>query len=394
MPGNQGFDFAFAGHANTTPSATEGGKGEYELTAAAEKWIEENKDHPFFLYLAHNCPHVPLAAKPELIEKHKDAWNPFYAAMMETLDDSVGRVIAKVVDALGLAERTIFIFTSDNGGLHVAELPNTPATYNAPFRAGKGYLEEGGLREPLIVRWPGKIKAGVTNETPVMLYDFMPTLMTAAGLDVAHTVGPLDGVNILPLLTGGTLPPRTLYWHFPNYTNQGSKPAGAVRDGEWKLIQTMKPETSSCTTSWPIRGRRAISRRASRRRCPSCRGNWRRGGRRSAHRWERRTRISMPLITGDSMKTSIRRAWSPGRVPRNCARSCWPGAMAWTPRSKATSRGSRRRAGDISALCPGRHGARGNGTLRAAPLQEHDRVLDEAGGLGELGFRSREGGQV
>ncbi|MDR3402923.1 MAG: sulfatase-like hydrolase/transferase [Chthoniobacter sp.] len=235
-PTNQGFDFAFAGHPNTKPSATEGGKGEYELTAAAEKWIEENKDHPFFLYLAHNCPHVPLAAKPELIEKHKDAWNPVYAAMIETLDDCVGRVMAKV-EALGLAERTIFIFTSDNGGLHVLEMPNTPSTYNAPFRAGKGYLEEGGLREPLIVRWPGKIKAGVTSDTPVMLYDFMPTLMTAAGLDVAHTVGPLDGVNILPLLTGGTLPPRTLYWHFPNYTNQGSKPAGAVRDGEWKLIQ-------------------------------------------------------------------------------------------------------------------------------------------------------------
>ncbi|EDY21374.1 sulfatase [Chthoniobacter flavus Ellin428] len=236
LPTNQGFDYAFAGHANTKPSATEGGKGEYELTAEAERWLEKNKDHPFFLYLAHNSPHVPLAAKPELIEKHKDAWNPIYAAMIESLDDCVGRIMKKV-DELGLTEKTIFIFTSDNGGLHVYELPNTPSTYNAPFRAGKGYLEEGGLREPLIVRWPGKIKAGATNETPVVLYDFMPTLMTAAGLDVAHTVGPLDGVNILPLLTGGTIPPRTLYWHFPNYTNQGSKPAGAIRDGEWKLIQ-------------------------------------------------------------------------------------------------------------------------------------------------------------
>jgi arylsulfatase A-like enzyme len=235
-PRDQGFDYAFAGHANTKPSATEGGKGEYELTVQAEKWLEENKDHPFFLYLAHNAPHVPLAAKPELIEKHKDAWNPIYAAMMETLDDCVGRIMAKV-DALGLTEKTIFIFTSDNGGLHVYETPNTPSTHNTPFRAGKGYLEEGGLREPLIVRWPGKIKPGVTCDSPVVLYDFFPTLLTAAGVDVSHTVGPIDGVNILPLLAGGTIPPRTLYWHFPNYTNQGSKPAGAVRDGDWKMIE-------------------------------------------------------------------------------------------------------------------------------------------------------------
>ena len=136
----------------------------------------------------------------------------------------------------GLTERTIFIFTSDNGGLHVFESPNTPSTHNTPFRAGKGYLEEGGLREPLIVRWPGHVKAGVVEETPVVLYDFMPTLLTAAGVDVAHTLGPIDGVNILPVLTGGTIPDRTLYWHFPNYTNQGSKPAGAVRDGNWKMI--------------------------------------------------------------------------------------------------------------------------------------------------------------
>jgi len=243
-PTDQGFDYAFAGHANTKPSATEGGKGEYELTADAERWLDENKAGPFFLYLAHNTPHVPLAAKPELIEKHKDAWNPIYAAMIESLDDCVGRIMAKI-DALGLTEQTIFIFTSDNGGLHVFESPNTPSTHNTPFRAGKGYLDEGGLREPLIVRWPGKVKAGAVNDTPVVLYDFMPTLLTAAGVDVAHTVGPLDGVNILPVLTGGTLPARTLFWHFPNYTNQGSRPAGAVRAGDWKMIlddETGNPE--------------------------------------------------------------------------------------------------------------------------------------------------------
>ena len=234
-PKEQGFNHYFAGNAVTKPSASEGGKGEYELTAEAERWIEENKARPFFLYLAHNTPHVPLAAKPELIEKHREAWNPMMAAMMETLDDCVGRVMAKV-DAAGLAERTVFIFTSDNGGLHVLEMPNTPATHNTPFRAGKGYLNEGGLRIPLIVRWPGKIAPGVVVDAPVVLTDLMPTLMEAAGLDPAKTTGPLDGVSLGKLLAGGAPAARAMFWHFPNYTNQGGRPAGTVREGDWKLI--------------------------------------------------------------------------------------------------------------------------------------------------------------
>ncbi len=234
-PKAQGFEHYFAGNADTKPSATEGGKGEYELTAEAEHWIDENKARPFFLYLAHNTPHVPLDAKPELIEKHRDAWNPMMAAMIETLDDCVGRVMAKV-DAAGIAERTIFFFTSDNGGLHVLEGANTPATFNAPFRAGKGYLTEGGLRIPLIVRWPGKIAPGALTDAPVVLTDLMPTMMEAAGLDPAKTTGPLDGVSLGKLLAGGAPPTRPLFWHFPNYTNQGERPSGAVRDGIWKLI--------------------------------------------------------------------------------------------------------------------------------------------------------------
>src|SRR5262249_24616710 len=150
-----GFDLYFAGHANTRPSAAEGGKGEYELTDRAEQFIEANKDRPFFLYLAHNAPHVPLAARPGLVEKHRDAFNPVYAAMVETLDDCGGRVVARV-DGLGLAERTLIVFTSDNGGLHIPEGAHTPATHNTPYRAGKGFCYEGGLRVPLLVRWPGK----------------------------------------------------------------------------------------------------------------------------------------------------------------------------------------------------------------------------------------------
>src|ERR1043166_5419303 len=167
MPTDRGFDFYHAGQALTEPSATEGGKGEYDLTKQAEKFIEDNKDRPFFLYLCHNNPHVVLKAKPELIAKHKDAFNPIYAAMIETLDDCVGRIIAKI-DALGLGSDTIIVFTSDNGGLHVLETANTPATFFLRLRGGKGFLYEGGLRIPLIVRWTGKIKADQTIDVPVI----------------------------------------------------------------------------------------------------------------------------------------------------------------------------------------------------------------------------------
>jgi arylsulfatase A len=141
---------------------------------------------------------------------------------------------------LGLAGRTIFIFTSDNGGLHVLEFPGTPATHNTPFRAGKGYLYEGGLREPLIVRWPEKVKAASVCDTPVVLTDLVPTLLDAAGIDPMKTVGPLDGVNLSKLLRGETVPARPLFWHFPNYTNQGGRPASAMRDGDWKLIEHLE----------------------------------------------------------------------------------------------------------------------------------------------------------
>ncbi|MEX2187875.1 MAG: sulfatase-like hydrolase/transferase [Pirellulales bacterium] len=235
-PREQGFDTVVMPPANTKPTREEGGKGEYAITAAAEKFIDENRDHPFFCYVAHNTPHIPLAAQEQLVEKNRDAFHPVYAAMIETLDDTVGRLMTKI-DALALTERTIFIFTSDNGGLHVLELPGTPATYNRPFRAGKGYLYEGGLREPLIVRWPGAVAEGSTCDTPVVLTDLVPTLLRAAGVDPAKTIGPLDGVDITKLLRGASIDDRALYWHFPNYTNQGGRPAGAIRRGDWKLVE-------------------------------------------------------------------------------------------------------------------------------------------------------------
>lgn len=234
LPADFGFDLYFPGQANTKPSADEGGKGEYELTARAEKFIDDNKDRPFFLYLAHNTPHVTLAAKQALIDKHKAAFNPVYAAMLDTLDDCVGRIVAKV-DALGLGDRTLIVFTSDNGGLHVPEGPNTPATHNTPYRAGKGYNYEGGLRVPLLVRWTGKIKADTTNATPVITTDWLPTLLGLAGIDAP---GKLDGLTLADLLTNDKpLPIRPLLWHFPHYTNQGGRPGGAIREGNWKLLE-------------------------------------------------------------------------------------------------------------------------------------------------------------
>jgi arylsulfatase A-like enzyme len=234
LPTDRGFDLYFPGHALTKPSDTEGGKGEYELTTEAERFIDANKGRPFFLYLAHNNPHIPLAAKANLVAKHKDAFNPVYAAMIETLDDSVGRILAKL-EALGLTDNTLVIFTSDNGGLHVLESALTPATYNRPFRGGKGFCYQGGLRIPLIVCWPGKTRSAVDIDTPVISTDWTPTWLDVAGV---KTSAKFDGISLVGLLTRNEPPPsRALYWHMPHYTNQGSRPAGSVREGPWTLVE-------------------------------------------------------------------------------------------------------------------------------------------------------------
>lgn len=235
-PSAQGFDTVVTPHADSTPSETEGGKSEYATADAAIAFIEKNRDRPFFCYVPQNNPHIPLKAKKELVEKYANAFNPTYAAMIETLDDATGRIIDKI-DQLGISENTIIIFTSDNGGLHVLESPDSPATHNTPYRAGKGYLYEGGLREPLIVRWPAVIQKAAQIETPVVLTDLVPTLLEAAGVDIGKQVGPLDGVSLMPILRGKQIDNRDLYWHFPHYTNQGSRPAGAIRSGTWKLIE-------------------------------------------------------------------------------------------------------------------------------------------------------------
>ncbi len=233
-PQEQGFDVVYAGQANTPPTANEGGKGEYDLTTQAIEFVRANKDKPFFLYVPHNNPHIPLAAKPELIEKFKDSFNPTYAAVVNTLDDSVDRLL-EVLDELKLRDNTLFVFTSDNGGLHVPELREDPATHNTPFRAGKGYMYEGGLRIPLIVRLPNIVAAGKVEDTPVINTDWLPTILELCG--VPFETHDFDGRSIAAALKGDSLRPRDLTWHFPHYTNQGGRPAGAIRAGDWKFIE-------------------------------------------------------------------------------------------------------------------------------------------------------------
>jgi len=256
-PDKQGFDVNLGGTQTgsppggyfkfKTPSLQAKDENEYltdRLTDEALGFIEKNKDKPFFLYLPHYTVHIPLQAKKDLLAKYEKKagakpqeglCNPVYAAMIESLDDGVGKIVKKL-DELKLAEKTVIVFTSDNGGLSVKEGPFTPATSNNPLRAGKGYLYEGGIRVPLIVRWPGTIKPAV-SDVPISSVDYFPTFLELAG--VKHNdPRPIDGVSLAPLLKGtGKLPERALYWHYPHYPNQGAKPGGAIRQGDWKLIE-------------------------------------------------------------------------------------------------------------------------------------------------------------
>jgi arylsulfatase A-like enzyme len=153
--------------------------------------------------------------------------------MVEEMDRAVGRVLDKL-DELKLADNTIVIFTADNGGLATAE--GWPTT-NLPLRAGKGWLYEGGIRVASIVRWPGVAAAGMTCAVPIISNDYFPTLCEAAGVKAGDLPHPIDGVSLVPLLRGGKIAGRALYWCYPHYGNQGGTPGSAVHDGKWKLIE-------------------------------------------------------------------------------------------------------------------------------------------------------------
>jgi arylsulfatase A len=211
------------------------------LNDAAVKFIEEHRAQPFFLYLPHYTVHIPLQAKEPLIAKYppKSEFrgqqnNPVYAAMIESLDDGIGRILAKL-DEWKLADDTIVIFTSDNGGLATLEGPNTPSTSNAPLREGKGFLYEGGIRVPLIVRWPAGVKAGQATDQIACSVDLLPTLAELCGVKLPTAV---DGASLAPVLLGkGEVKREAIYWHYPHYANQGGRPGGAVRAGDWKMIE-------------------------------------------------------------------------------------------------------------------------------------------------------------
>ena len=236
QPTDHGFDESFAGKVNPGAESPQGGKGELGQADYAVKFIQKNKAKPFFLYLAFDNPHIPLAAPAKAIEANAKSFHPTYAALVESLDVACGRVL-KALEDNGLSKNTFVVFASDNGGVHISELKESPATYNAPSRSGKGFVYEGGIRTPLIIRYPGRLASRVISE-PVVLGDLCPTICALAKVPAPQT---LDFQDISPVLFDSNPPvdakPRALFWHQPHYMNQGGKPAGVVREGDWKLIE-------------------------------------------------------------------------------------------------------------------------------------------------------------
>jgi arylsulfatase A-like enzyme len=225
----------------------DGGKpGEYltdRLTDEALKVIDRAGDKPFFLYLAHHAVHTPIEAKPDLVEHYEKRLkpglhhrNPKYAAMVQSLDESVGRVLEHL-EQRGLAEQTVVIFLSDNGG-HVIKFNGMQVTDNYPLRSGKGSLYEGGVRVPLMVRWPGGTQANGVCHEPVYVADLYPTLLEITGLtgDKAHNAN-VDGKSLAPLLKqpNAHLKREALYFHYPHYYPT-TTPVSAIRAGDWKLL--------------------------------------------------------------------------------------------------------------------------------------------------------------
>ena len=257
-PAKRGFDEAIESSGkhfdfDTSPK-TDYPKGQYLadfLTDKAVDFITRHKDEPFFLYLPHFGVHGPHQAKPELVEKFKKKQgvggheDPVYAAMLYSVDESVGRVM-KTLEDLKLADNTLVVFTSDNGGVggyqSIGLAKKGGPTDNAPLKGGKGTLYEGGVRVPYIFRLPGKIPAGATSDEPIISPDIYPTLLELAQAQPPKDY-PLDGVSIVSLLTQQKpLKRDAVYWHFPGYLGQGENqwrttPVGAIRSGDFKLLE-------------------------------------------------------------------------------------------------------------------------------------------------------------
>ena len=231
------------------PDLAYGEEGEYltdRLTTEALHTMEKMKDGPFFLHLAYHSVHTPIEGKPERVEQYREKRNPEYkhqhpgyAAMVHSVDENIGRVLAKI-EQLGISDETLVLLFSDNGG-YINKKQDIQVTDNYPLRSGKGSLYEGGIREPLLVRWPGVIEPGTVCEEPVSSVDFYPTLLEAAGLEGEATHNrDVDGLSLIPLLTKSqeSLERDTLYWHYPHYYfYPKTTPVGAIRRGDWKLLE-------------------------------------------------------------------------------------------------------------------------------------------------------------
>lgn len=246
------------------PGLSDGVPGEYltdRLTEESLQFIKENQDEPFLLYLSHYAVHTPIEAKDSLQAKYenklgdaapvfvrerenwtrRDQDNPAYAAMVESVDESIAAIVSKLSE-LGLTEETIIIFTSDNGGLTTLRSQRGPTSVR-PLRAGKGWLYEGGIRVPLILSWPGHIPAGQVSTQLATSMDLYPTILKLIGLDFMPEQH-VDGQNLAPqAFAGGQEKPRQLYWHFPHYHGSGNRPSAAIRSGDFKLIQWFEQDS-------------------------------------------------------------------------------------------------------------------------------------------------------
>ncbi|MEI6141976.1 MAG: sulfatase [Mariniphaga sp.] len=220
----------------TFPNLKPRKEGEYltdRLSDELKEVIEQHRDKPFFINMCTYAVHTPLMAKPEMIDKYKSKSpvggqkNPVYAAMVESMDQSIG-ILMKTLRDNDLTDNTIVIFLSDNGGL-------IGPTDNSPLRSGKGYPYEGGIRVPMIIYWNGKIKAGSISELPVSTVDILPTICAMTRTALPKTT--LDGRDISPALYGKKLNEVPLYWHFPHYREPDILPYSIIRDGDWKLIK-------------------------------------------------------------------------------------------------------------------------------------------------------------
>lgn len=257
-PEKQGFDVNIGGTDRGSPPSyfspygiatlSDGPKGEFltdRLTSEAINFMEENKEKPFFIYLPHYAVHTPIQAKPEVVAKYQKKApsrghsDPVYAALVESVDDSVGRLRA-ALEKLALRENTLFIFTSDNGGL--SHLVNAKGwsrgpTDNSPARLGKGSAYDGGVRVPFIAVWPEVIPQGEKCDVPVISYDVLPTVLAAVSGTEVKSQG-IDGESLMPLLTQKDLIKRgAIYWHYPHYHPGSATPYSATREGDWKLIE-------------------------------------------------------------------------------------------------------------------------------------------------------------